>query len=86
MKLIKKRIATQSLEKGQLWQMENTHLQIVEMGKRLTHYRLLHSLNQKGVPIRLGGIQEVQDYLKAKKAKLIKNEPQVTISPRKVRN
>ena len=62
------------LEKGQLWQLKDTHLEIVDLGKRLTHYRLLPGLKQKGVPVRLGGIEEVQKYLKANKAKLIKKD------------
>jgi hypothetical protein len=70
---VKKQSALKPLEKGQLWQLKDTHLEIVDMGKRLTHYRLLPGLKQKGVPVRLGGIEEVQKYLKANKAKLIKN-------------
>lgn len=70
---VKKQTALKPLEKGQLWQMKDTHLEIVDLGKRLTHYRLLPALKQKGVPVRLGGIAEVQKYLKANKAKLIKN-------------
>ena len=59
------------LAKGQLWQMEDKHLEIVELGKRLTHYRLLSRPDQRGVPVRLGGAEELQAYLSANKAKLV---------------
>jgi hypothetical protein len=49
--------------------MEDKHLEIMEVGKTLTHYRLFS--NQKRVPISLGGIATVQDYLRNNKAELI---------------
>jgi len=51
------------LVKGQLWKMDDKHIEIMEVGKTLTHYRLFQS--QKRVPISLGGIAAVQAYLKA---------------------
>ncbi len=68
MKLNKRSRAPQ-LEKGQLWKMEDKHLEIMEVGKTLTHYRLFS--NQKRVPISLGGIATVQDYLRNNRAELI---------------
>lgn len=61
-----------SLEKGQLWKTEKGHVEIMEVGKTLTHYRLFQ--NQKRVPTSLGRIQMVQDYLRNNQAKLVKNE------------
>jgi hypothetical protein len=61
-----------SLVKGQLWKTEKGHVEIMEVGKTLTHYRLFQ--NQKRVPTSLGRIQMVQDYLKTNQAKLVKNE------------
>jgi hypothetical protein len=58
------------LVKGQLWKMNDIHVEIMEVGKTLTHYRLYQ--NQKRVPISLGGIGTVQEYLKKNKAVLIK--------------
>lgn len=58
------------LVKGQLWKMDDKHVEIMEVGKTLTHYRLFQS--QKRVPISLGGIAAVQAYLKSNGAKLIR--------------
>jgi len=58
------------LVKGQLWKMNDIHVEIMEVGKTLTHYRLYQ--NQKRVPISLGGIGTVQEYLKKNKAILVK--------------
>ena len=65
---VKSRIAP--LVKGQLWKMNDVHIEIMEVGKTLTHYRLYQ--NQKRVPISLGGIGTVQEYLKKNKAILVK--------------
>lgn len=61
-----------SLVKGQLWKTEKGHVEIMEVGKTLTHYRLFQ--NQKRVPTSLGRIQMVQDYLRNNQAKLVPNE------------
>ena len=61
---------SEPLVKGQLWKMNDIHVEIMEVGKTLTHYRLYQ--NQKRVPISLGGIGTVQEYLKKNKAILIK--------------
>jgi hypothetical protein len=58
------------LAKGQLWKMDDRHIEIMEVGKTLTHYRLFQS--QKRVPISLGGIAAVQAYLKSNGARLIR--------------
>ena len=58
------------LAKGQLWKMEDKHIEIMEVGKTLTHYRLFQS--QKRVPISLGGIVAVQAYLRSNGAKLVR--------------
>jgi hypothetical protein len=60
------------LAKGQLWKTEKGHVEIMEVGKTLTHYRLYQS--QKRVPTSLGRIQMVEDYLRNHQAKLVKNE------------
>jgi hypothetical protein len=58
------------LAKGQLWKVDDKHLEIMEVGKTLTHYRLFQS--QKRVPISLGGIATVQAYLRSNGARLIR--------------
>jgi hypothetical protein len=69
---VKKTIAAPELAKGQLWRTEKGHVEIMEVGKTLTHYRLFQT--QKRVPTSLGRIQMVQDYLLNNQAKLVKNE------------
>jgi hypothetical protein len=65
-----KKFAMIPLAKGQLWKMEDKHIEIMEVGKTLTHYRLFQ--NQKRVPISLGGIAAVQAYLRTNGAKLVR--------------
>src|SRR5690349_13969840 len=69
---LKKSIVLPALEKGQLWKTEKGHVEIMEVGKTLTHYRLYQS--QKRVPTSLGRIQMVQDFLRDNQAKLVKND------------
>ena len=70
LKKVTKKSAPVPLAKGQLWKMDDKHIEIMEVGKTLTHYRLFQS--QKRVPISLGGIAAVQAYLKTNGAKLIR--------------
>jgi hypothetical protein len=65
-----KKLSPVPLAKGQLWKMDDKHIEIMEVGKTLTHYRLFQ--NQKRVPISLGGIAAVQAYLKTNGARLIR--------------
>jgi hypothetical protein len=58
------------LAKGQLWKLDDRHIEIMEVGKTLTHYRMFQT--QKRVPISLGGILTVQAYLQTKGGKLIR--------------
>ncbi|MDB6057764.1 MAG: hypothetical protein JWO95_1608 [Verrucomicrobiales bacterium] len=58
------------LAKGQLWKLDDRHIEIMEVGKTLTHYRMFQT--QKRVPISLGGIIAVQAYLKTNGGKLIR--------------
>jgi len=69
---LKKSQPVLSLAKGQLWKTEKGNVEIMEVGKTLTHYRLFQS--QKRVPTSLGRIQMVQDFLKTNQAKLVKND------------
>jgi hypothetical protein len=72
-----KKITAPPLAKGQLWKMEDKHIEIMEVGKTLTHYRLFQS--QKRVPISLGGIAAVQAYLKTNGAKLVRKASPATL-------
>ena len=59
------------LEKGQIWKLPDSHIEILEIGKRLTHYRHFRTLDAKRVPIQLTGISTIQAYLKTHKAILV---------------
>jgi hypothetical protein len=72
-----KKAAPVPLAKGQLWKMDDKHIEIMEVGKTLTHYRLFQ--NQKRVPISLGGIAAVQAYLKTNGARLIRKQAVVKV-------
>lgn len=65
-------VVPKPLEKGQLWKMGDIHIEIMEVGKTLTHYRRFQ--NQKRVPTSLGAIRTVQDYLRDNGAKLVKKK------------
>ena len=73
-----KKTSAVPLAKGQLWKMDDKHIEIMEVGKTLTHYRLFQ--NQKRVPISLGGISAVQAYLKTNGAKLIRKSSPVKVA------
>lgn len=64
------------LAKGQLWEMDRSRVEIMDVGKTLAHYRLFQ--NQKRVPTSLGRIEMVQDYLRKNQAKLVKNQRRAT--------
>ena len=72
-----KKASPLALAKGQLWKMDDKHIEIMEVGKTLTHYRLFQS--QKRVPISLGGIANVQAYLKTNGAKLIRKAAPIKV-------
>jgi hypothetical protein len=59
------------LQKGQLWKTAKGNVEIMEVGKTLTHYRLYQ--DQRRAPTSLGGISMVQNYLKTHGGRLVKN-------------
>ncbi|MBT5708937.1 hypothetical protein OAH36_00920 [Verrucomicrobia bacterium] len=65
--------AKTDLVAGQLWQVGEFHIEIVQLGKTLCHYRHLRNLNQKGIPVRLEQRKAVEKYLKEHKALLVGN-------------
>lgn len=54
-----------------MWKLEHGYLHIVELGKRLVHYKILRQLNQHGVTIRLIGVVELLIFLKHNEAALV---------------
>ena len=51
------------LEPGQLWKLEHGYLYIVEVGKRLVHYKTLRAPAQRATVTRLIGIGALLRYL-----------------------
>ena len=51
--------------------MKNAYIQIVELGKRLIHYRMMKQLGQLRVRTQMSGIATMGDYLKTNHARLV---------------
>jgi hypothetical protein len=61
-----------TLEKDQRWQLAETQIVIVDVGKHLTHFKHCKTLEQKRVSTQIGSILDVQSFLKKNRGKLIK--------------
>ena len=68
---IKQNSAVPPLAKGQLWRTEKAYVQIVELGKRLIHYKMPRELGQRAVKTHTVGIETLEIYLKTNHARLI---------------
>ena len=66
----KSRIPLKLLETGQVWRMEDSHLDIDLVGKYLVHYKLIKQ-EAKRTPMSLSSIKAVEKYLKDNKAVLV---------------
>ena len=64
-------IQSPTLEKGQVWKLGETFVQITDAGKRLIHYRIVKTLQQRGVRSHLASIETVQSFLKSNRAELL---------------
>ena len=71
---LKPTTALPTLQKGQLWKTRTAHVEIMNVGKLLAHYRLFAVEGQKRVPTTMERVRVIQDYLAAKGGKLIRNE------------
>jgi hypothetical protein len=60
------------LVQGQIFQLGEEQIHIVQVGKLLAHYKRFASGRQKAAPVQLMKISDVQSYLKKNKAKLLK--------------
>jgi hypothetical protein len=58
------------LQTGQVWQMEESNLQVELVGKLLVHYKLIKSQAKK-TPTSISGKGAVEKYLEKNKAVLI---------------
>lgn len=59
------------LRAGQLWQIEHGYVHIVEVGKRLVHYKTLRQPNQRASVTRLIGIEALLKYLTCCEGRLV---------------
>jgi hypothetical protein len=59
------------LEAGQLWRVEHGYVYIVELGKRLIHYKMLRQPNQRAAATRIIGIEALLRYLDNSEATLM---------------
>jgi hypothetical protein len=59
------------LEAGQLWKIEHGYLSIVEVGKRLVHYKTLRAPTQRAAVTRMIGIGALLRYLTQTEGQLV---------------
>lgn len=60
-----------TLEKGQIWKLQDSHIEILEMGKRLASYKHFRTLDNRRAPTQLANIASVQEMLETHKAVLL---------------
>jgi hypothetical protein len=60
-----------TLAKGQLWKLKDVHIQIVELGKLLVHYKMLRELGQMR-RTQMSRIDSMELYLKSHRAQIVK--------------
>jgi hypothetical protein len=61
-----------ALAKGQLWRTEKGHIQIVDLGKMLVHYKMLRELHQMR-RTQMSTIDIMVGYLKTNGAQLVES-------------
>ncbi len=61
------------LAEGQLWKLNHFYIQIVELGKKLIHYRMLSDLKESGAKIKTSSVDVMWEYLKSRRAQLIQS-------------
>ena len=59
------------LREGQLWKVEHGYVYIVELGKRLIHYKMLRHPNIQAAVTQMIRIEALLNYLKQSEARLI---------------
>jgi hypothetical protein len=69
--MARKRQGTPEVSKGQVWQLKNACIHIVDMGRWLMHYRMMDSWGEHGARIQTSGIDVMVRYLKTRRARLL---------------
>lgn len=62
---------TPPIAAGQMWQMKSGYVQIMRVGKTLSDYRMMKSLEQKTARSQMGSTKNVEEYLNVNRAKLM---------------
>jgi hypothetical protein len=65
--------SSRGLAKGQLWKLNHLYIQIVELGKKLIHYRMLSDLKESGARIKTSSVDVMEEYLKSRHARLVQS-------------
>jgi len=52
-----------TLQPGQLWKLEQGYVEVVEVGKRLVHYKTLRQPDQRAAVTRMIGVEALLKYL-----------------------
>ena len=68
---VKEKNRLHRLEAGQLWKLEHGYVCIVELGKRLIHYKMLRQPNQSAVLTQMIGLEALLNYLRQNEAELV---------------
>jgi hypothetical protein len=61
----------QGLAKGQLWELSHAYIRIVELGKRLIHYKMLTQPGEQGARTLVSARDTMWGYLRKRHAKLV---------------
>ncbi len=51
--------------------MQHAYVQIVELGKRLVHYRMMRSLSETWVKTKISEVETMWGYLQSRHAELV---------------
>ena len=62
-----------TLAKGQLWKLKHAYIRIVDLGKKLIHYKMMTNPGQTWVRTQMSGIETMWSYLKSRHARLVEN-------------
>lgn len=69
------------LREGQLWKVEHGYVYIVELGKRLIHYKMLRHPSARAAVTQMIRIEALLNYLKKSEAKLMGNDDPSPVQP-----
>ncbi|HLH54236.1 MAG TPA: hypothetical protein VKY92_11540 [Verrucomicrobiae bacterium] len=61
----------EALADGQLWKLNHFYIQIVKLGRKWIHYRMLTDIKETGARIKTSGVDVLWGYLKSRRAQLV---------------